>query len=79
VCQLLRYSSTLHKNIIVFVTDKSFESSQIFESKPKTIFTTLHFLCNLQMGSKSESVTLLRQESNVRDKHSSLHISYEEN
>ncbi len=59
VCQLLRYSSTLHENVTVFATDKSFESNQIFDSKPKTIFPTLHFLGNLQMGSKSESVTLL--------------------
>ncbi len=43
---------------------------------------TLRFLCNLRMGPKSYSETLLQAERLARDKHSSLlgpFITYEEN
>jgi hypothetical protein len=39
----------------------------------RAVFTTLHFLCKLQIGSISYSVT--RLEGLVRDKHSSIHGS----
>ncbi len=49
---------------------------------PGTVFTTLHFLCNLQMGQTVQSVTLQKAAKFGKFKHSSLlglFISCEEN
>jgi hypothetical protein len=47
-----------------------------------TVFTTLHFLLNLQMGPISWSVNYTKLKVLVRNKHSTLFgplLSYEEN
>ncbi len=47
-----------------------------------TVFTTLYFLCNLQMGPKAQVLYYIRLERIARKKHSSLlgpFESYQEN
>ncbi len=76
-----RFAKAKHSSL--FGSFVSLEENKVLwiQPAPGAVFTTLHFLCNLQKGPVSYSVLYTRLERLGKDKHSSLmgpFITYDE-